>query len=234
MRNCEDAGSDADGSFASCLSEPASPTWRFKALMPQIRKLGTRLKGEDEEGTVAPPSTLCGSTSLHSVAQGPLPGSYNPSSGISVPAIQQQQRSPLPLIDFLARFKPSAPCLPPQPQQPSPLQSAIKGSPRRASSSSSTVNNSSPLLLSLQRLQSGSEGVKNGNKSKKNVMVDEEDEYEVEEQDATPSTPLLLKGRKLNNTMQSKHRDYPQPPSPLLPPSLSPTHISPLPAGKEH
>ena len=235
MRNCEDAGSDADGSFASCLSEPVSPTWRFKALLPQMRKLGIRKQGEDEEGIATPPLAKCGSASLHSVAQDPPPGSYNPASGISVPAIHhQQQRSPLPLIDFLARFKPSAPCLSPQPQQQSSSQSAIKGSPRRASSSSSTGNNSSPLLLSLRRLQSGSEGVKNGNNRKRNDWVHEEDKYEVEEQDATPCTPLLHKGRTLNNTMQSKHRDYPSPPSPLLPPSLSPTQISPLPAGKEH
>ena len=234
MRNCgggEDAGSDADGSFASCVSEPTSPTWPpSHALSPLKRKFDRGKKGGEGGVAVAiaaASSAQCVSASPQSAARGPgghLPArQHGPSPGKSVPEIRHQQRSSLPLVDFLARFRPCPP--PPQPQPAAAMKGSLPrpGHGRRrptessSSSSSSAVNNLSPLLLSLRRLQTGGhDDVGNGEDGKEDddgVEEDDEEEYEMEEQDATPSTPLLLKGRKLNNPMQSKHRDSPPPSS---------------------
>ena len=216
IKNCggsEDAGSDADGSFASCISEPASPTWYCRAISPQ-RKFDLRKQGDKTIG-IAALSAQCVSSSPPTTSQGRLQGICCPSPGKCVSEIHLRQRSSLPLVDFLERFKPS----PPPPPRLSPPSSPLAVNkflpraghpwPKQCASSSSSANNS------LLWLQSSGNNIKNHD----NGEDDDDDgtgeeQYEMEEHDTTPSTPLILKRRKLNYLTQSKHSN--SPPSPHL------------------
>ena len=231
-----DAGSDADGSFVSCVSEPTSPTpltWPSHEVT-LLRSFDQRPKGNDnDEGEEAHFGSV--PASKHSIITSPrlthlrLPENHLQSPAIFVPEIQNQPSS-LPLVDFLSRFKPI-----PSHSTPPP-QSAMRGfsqwaQPRRrkqtmqsSSSSSSLVASTSPPLLSLQRLRNdGGREMEKGDCDEGNDDGEEEEDYETEGQDATPSTPLILK-RKLNEPIQSKHSygggDSPSFPSPPLPPSV--------------